>query len=230
MLHQKAAALLWILAGAVGCGDRPAVRQASVPSRAVPVERETFRPRPATAERETRPDQRSEPSFELPAFELPDAEGWIRSELRPLRPEDQGFSVAYDHPAGIAVTLYQFTRGRAAIPDDLHSGPNVEEMNLAKSAVHEAVKLGVWRSADELDDGVIVLGKSKQLALWTRFRLVGTGSATSDIYVWSYANRTFKLRCTFPRGDQPEALTELLTAIGNQCRIVGPIAPDQVQP
>lgn len=52
---------------------------------------------------------------------LPTADGWIKTDRRPLPPQDNGFTVGYDHKSGLAVTLYQFTRGRSSISDDLNA-------------------------------------------------------------------------------------------------------------
>jgi hypothetical protein len=159
-----------------------------------------------------------------PVIELPELENWTHSELRALPPKDHGFSVAYDHPSGVTVTLYQFTRGLGQIPDDLRSEPVKNEMKGAKSGIHQAVQMGLWQSAKEEDSGVVRLGDSPKQALWSRHVVVIDGDeATSDTYVWAHNNALFKTRCTFEtRYTDGEAaakiLSELLTALGNACR------------
>lgn len=157
-----------------------------------------------------------------PAIPLPELAGWVRSEPRPLPREDHGFSVAYDHRTGVSVTLYQFTRGLQVIPEDLSGGPIQDEMKWAKSGIEQAVKFGYWEAATEQKSGVVPLGNSAKLALWSRYVLVDNGVAVpSDTYVWAYENTLFKVRCTGGSENSEEetkVLSELLTALGVACR------------
>lgn len=156
-----------------------------------------------------------------PTITLPDLDDWLRSEPRSLPQDDHGFTVAYDHPSGVSVTLYQFTRGLRVIPDDLRSGPTQDEMKRAKSGIEQAVQLGYWQDAKETDNGIVPLGDSKKQALWSRYALTVDGNTvTSNTYIWSHANTLFKLRCTgssLNSEAETKVLSELLTALGNAC-------------
>ena len=116
----------------------------------------------------------------------------------------------------MSVTLYQFTRGLPAIPDDLGSRPIQDEMTRAKAGIQQAVQLGYWQAAKEVENGIVPLGGSGKQALWSRYSLtVGGTTARSDIYVWSHNNALFKLRCTRRSKDavaETKVLLELLTA------------------
>lgn len=161
-----------------------------------------------------------------PVITLPEVAGWTRSAPRSLPQDDHGFSVAYDHPAGIAVTLYQFTRGLTKIPDDLNSDPPRKEMQRAKTGIRQAVELGIWKAASETEQGIVPLGDSKTQALWSRYTLTQKNdhSVISDTYIWPHANVLLKLRCSGQFQDssaEAESLKALLTAIGNACQTEG---------
>ncbi len=157
-----------------------------------------------------------------PTIMLPEANDWVRTEPRPLPPEEHGFTVAYDHPSGLSVTLYQFTLGLSVIPDDLSAGPVQNAMTRAKAGIEQAVQLGYWQAAQETDHGIVRLGDSAKQAIWCRHLLTVNGhTAPSDTYVWSHNNTLFKLRCTGRSRDseaEGKALSELLTALGDACR------------
>lgn len=157
-----------------------------------------------------------------PRFTLPKPQGWNVSKRRELPPADEGFSVAYDHESGMAVTLYQFTRGRRNISNDLESGPILEEMINAQKAIQTAVELGYWDDADKIEQKIVSLGKSPQKARWCRFRLKSGGrELDSDLYVWAFDDAIFKIRCTGTDLDTPaakEILNGLFTEIGNCCK------------
>jgi hypothetical protein len=154
-----------------------------------------------------------------PKVSLATPEGWTRTEPRPLPPADNGFTVGYEHESGLAVTVYQYTRGLEAIPDEL-SAPAVQEVfQLAKSGIEQAVQLGYWKAANEVASDIVPLGDSSQKALWSQYNLTMDGmTLTSDIYVWSHANTFFKLRCTCrfeEEKSRQEILRPLLTAFGS---------------
>ena len=84
-----------------------------------------------------------------PAINLAAPPGWSRSEQRPLPTDDHGFTVAYEHKSGLAVTLYQFTRGHTSIPNDVNAALVKEELLRAKNGIELAVELGMWQDAEE---------------------------------------------------------------------------------
>lgn len=160
--------------------------------------------------------------FPRPLIRLPKIDGWTRSRLQPLDPEDHGYTISYEHHFGISVTLYQYRRKYDSISESLDDPVVTKEMDRAKERVHEAVKMDYWQSANETGSGITELGQSKQKSLWSRFVLaVENGALTSDIYVWSYKNSFFQLRCTTSSQHselEQEILGELLTAIGEACK------------
>ena len=155
------------------------------------------------------------------AIEFPDLSEWTRSEPRPLPPEDVGFTVGYNHPIGISVTLYQFSRGHSAIPDDLESGLVPEELDQARDGINQVKQLGYWKEARETDQGIVNLGTSAKQAVWCRHAVAveGEGNLISDTYVWAHANQLFKVRATSHVSElETEMLMgELLSAFGNAC-------------
>lgn len=165
--------------------------------------------------------ERESQNSEVPASNivLATPPGWSKSEIRPLPPNDHGFTVAYEHESGLAVTLYQFTRGLTSIPDDVNSAPVKDEMQHAKIGIEQAVQLGYWQAAKENESRVVQLGDSKQQALWSQYQLTSEGMfLTSDIYVWARSNTLFKVRCTSRSEDvssNQAVLAPLLTAFGS---------------
>ena len=155
-----------------------------------------------------------------PAINLQTPPGWSKSEPRPLPADDHGFTIAYEHDSGMAVTFYQFTRGLNSIPNDVNSAPVKNELRRAKSGIQQAVELGYWQSAQELKTDTVVLGDSDQKAHWSQYQLtIDDTSAVSDIYVWSFNDTLFKLRCTNRFEDvtsNQNILKPLLTSLGSQ--------------
>lgn len=155
-----------------------------------------------------------------PQIELVTPSGWSKTETRALPPEDHGFTVAYEHESVLAVTLYQFTRGLNAIPDDVNSPLLNEEMQQAKNGIEQAVQLGYWQSAKETEFKIVKLGDSKQQALCSKYHLaVDDMVLASDIYIWAKKNTFFKIRCTSRSEDvlsNQAVLDPLLTALGSQ--------------
>ncbi len=218
MLNRRIILLLLAVACVSGCQDQPdTVLRDPAPVPETNTNEELLR---AVEEAEGEAAATKPPK---PTITLPELDDWDRSEPRSLPPDDHGFTVAYDHRDGVAVTLYQFTRGLRVIPDDLRSGPIQDEMKRAKSGIEQAVQLGYWQAANEIDNGIVPLGDSAKQALWSRYTLTIDGdTVTSDTYIWSHANALFKLRCT-GRSQNSEAetkiLSELLTALGNACSL-----------
>jgi hypothetical protein len=211
--------LLLALACASGCSDQPqTARRAPAPIAKENIKEDFLR---ALEEAEREAAATTPPK---PTIALPELDEWVRSEPRSLPPEEQGFSVAYDHPSGVSVTFYQLTRGISVIPDDLGSGPTQDEMARAKSGIEQAVQFGIWQAAKETDNGIVPLGDSTKQALWSCYEITVEGNAVkSETYVWSHNNSLFKVRAT-GRSHNPEmekkALSELLTAMGDACRPV----------
>lgn len=168
----------------------------------------------AAAERESH--ERETPR---PVIQLTTPPGWSKSEPRPLPTEENGFTVAFDHESGLAVTLYQFTRGERSIPQDVSAPVVQREMDLARNGIREAVDLGVWQGARELKSETVMLGDSRQPALWSQYELsVNEITVLSDIYVWTHGNAFLKLRCTSHSSDfdsNQAVLRPLLTAFGS---------------
>ncbi len=86
-----------------------------------------------------------------PNISLATPPGWTREEPQALPPEDDGFTVAYEHESGLSVTLYQFTRGLNSIPSDVNSEIVQEEMRKAQSGIEQAVEFGYWEAAKQVD-------------------------------------------------------------------------------
>jgi hypothetical protein len=196
-----------------GCGPKyPHVREGDEPE-AIQDKEEILK---AIDEANGRAAQVPPPKAQI---ELPTPDGWTKSERRALPPEDHGFSVAYEHRSGITATLYQFTRGRPAISDELGPGSvAAEEMERAKNGIEVAVELGQWQAAVEVDRGIVALGNSTRKALWSRYELtVEDVKMPSDIYVWTRADHIFKLRYTsrsIGTALEKAVLSELLSAFG----------------
>ena len=153
-------------------------------------------------------------------LELPEVEGWRRGSKRPLPPEDGAFSVAYDSDDGIAVTVYVYTRGHRDIPSGVKSDLIRKEFAGARESIHEAKRLGLYKSVVEKSSGEARLGEGPKapLALHASY-LVETarGKAKSDLYVMVYRGRFIKFRCTRPAGAnaaREKSLARLLTKFG----------------
>ncbi|NQU20860.1 MAG: hypothetical protein HQ567_06220 [Candidatus Nealsonbacteria bacterium] len=214
MNERRIGLSLLILACLCGCDERQQTNQRGPAPAPTRVSNEELLRAVAGAEREAAGTVPPESVIKLPSLE-----NWIRSERRPLPPDDHGFTVAYDHPTGVSVTLYQFTRGLTEIPDDLTADEAQTEMRLAKFGIEQAVQLGHWQTAEETDNRIATLGDSSRRALWSRHKLtVGGNAMTSDTHVWVHANTFFKLRCTgqsVSSETETSILSPLLTALGN---------------
>lgn len=207
--HQAFITLAALIISAGGCGQSfPASSQLS------PSERQQRLDDLAQAERDAENTKAPEPKLALVT-----PPGWTRTETRPLPPEDHGFTVAYNHESGLAVTLYQFTRGLTSIPNDVTSLPVKEEMTRARIGIEDAVQLGYWKAAKEIESKTVFLGDSQQQALWSQYHLTVDGMVVaSDIYVWARSNTLFKVRCTSRTQDLAASqvvLGPLLTAFGS---------------
>jgi len=149
---------------------------------------------------------------------IQDVIGWERTPIQALPPGDNGFSVGFHHPAGITVTLYQYTAGVPTIPKEMDSPLIVSEMFAAKDGIRQLVDLGYYDTATESDSGYRKLGASSQSTAWSRYRIEAAGdSVISDTYIWPVGNTIHKLRCTRLAQENPAvetALDDLLTAIG----------------
>lgn len=117
------------------------------------------------------------------------------------------------------MTLFQYTRGLAVVPEALDSTALQEEMQGAKDGIQQAAQAGYWQVAKEVESGIVPLGDSSMKALWSQYQLTANGMTfASDIYMWSHSNTFFKLRCTCRNDDvrsNQEVLHGLLTALGS---------------
>ena len=216
MMHytfQSLVVLALLLASISGC-DRSHPASSDTPSKISSSERQQLLDAVAEAEREAQNTESPEPNITLAT-----PPGWSKTETRPLPPADHGFTVAYEHESGLAVTLYQFTRGHNSIPNDVNSSLVKEEMQHAKNGIEQAVQLGYWQAADETESTTLQLGDSQQQALWSQYHLTVDGMVlASDIYVWAQTNTLFKLRCTCRSenvASNQAVLGPLLTALGS---------------
>lgn len=205
--------IVLLLVSFCGC-DRSQPVSPTTPSQTSTSEREQLLAALAEAEREAHNTEPPRPNITLAT-----PPGWKRSETRALPPDDRGFTVAYEHDSGLAVTLYQFTRGLTSIPNDVNATPIREEMRHAKDGIEQAVQLGLWQAAKETESKTVELGDSEQQALWSQYHLtVDDMVLASEIYVWARGNTLFKLRCTCRSEDVPSnqaILGPLLTAFGS---------------
>ena len=210
---QPLIAIALLLFGICGC-DRSDHVSPVTPAQMPPSERQQLLEAVAEAERDVANTEPPKPNIALAT-----PPGWTRGQPRVLPPEDHGFTVAYEHDSGLAVTLYQFTRGLTVIPNDVSSMPVKEEMRHAKNGIEQAVQLGYWQAAKENESEIVQLGDSQQQALWSQYHLTVDGmNLASDIYVWAQGNTLFKLRCTCRSEDSPSnqaILGPLLTAFGS---------------
>jgi hypothetical protein len=215
--RRTAALTVIVVALICGCGERPDTSDSSSPApNGVSISKEELLRAVAEAEREAEIAEIPDSVIELPA-----PAGWIRSEPRGLPVADHGFMIGYNHPAGVSVTFYQYTRGHTVIPDDLTTDLVERELQRAKDGIELAVQLDYWQSAEETDHGAVALGDSSQEALWSRYSLTADGvTVASDVFVWVHANTILKLRCTGRSQDpeaEREALASLLTPFGRAC-------------
>jgi len=198
-----------------GCESRPAPPQGSAPLS--PGEKGAIRRDVEQAAEEAKSIVAPDPVVAIPAVP-----GWHNGIPRALPADSDGFTIAYDHPSGITVTLYQYTRGMQTVPADPAADEVQVELERAKSGIQTAVELGQWSSAKEIESGKVALGNSEQRALWSRFALVADGNdATSDTYVWTCNNAFFKVRCTRlteSLSKSQDAVDLLLTEFGKACQ------------
>lgn len=206
---MKRTILAGLLVSLAGCGQQPAPEAAS--------KDEFLR----TLQQELDAAAQTPPG-EL-AITLPTVEGWSQRDPETLPDEEDrsSLSAAYNHPDGLAVTLYQIAYKDRSAPDDLDGELVRVELDRAKIGIEEMRKMGLWKSAREIETKTVPLGRSSQQVLRSRYELTtDNGPALSEIYVWPHAGRVFKLRCTQRSSTTPDnpKLVELLTALGEACR------------
>lgn len=206
--HQSLISFAFLVICASGCDQ-----SGPSPSQVSSAERQQLLDAVAQAEREAQNTVAPEPNIALVT-----PHGWTRTETRALPTDDHGFTVAYEHESGLAVTLYQFTRGLTSIPNDVNASPVKEAMKQAKRGIEQASQLGYWQAAKETESKTVLLGDSQQQALWSQYHLtVDEMVLASDIYVWARSNTLFKIRCTARSEDvasNQAVLGPLLTAFG----------------
>lgn len=187
-------------------------------------------PAPSIAsEQQQSPDatQEAEPEVQQAEAPKPSAaplvpDGWTRGEPQPLPTDSHGLTVAYEHESGLAVTLYQLTRGYTSITNDLDSPLVQKEMRRAKDGIKQAVIHGYWQAAKEVQSKKVNLGASQQEALWSQYHITDGGvTLVSDIYIWSRANTLFKLRCT----SRAEGITPNQTVLDPLLTMLGSVDP-----
>jgi hypothetical protein len=192
--HFVVMALVLLIIVASGCNGSSTSTQSlnNTPTHDDFVDSQQLLDKIARAERDSQNTQAPEPIIDLVT-----PPGWSRSERRPLPTDDHGFTIAYEHESGLAVTLYQYTRGLTYIPNDVNTSLIKGEFNRARNGIEQAVQLGLWQSAKEKTHETVTLGNSQQQALWSQYELAVNGvTVVSDIYVWVHSNFFLKLRCT----------------------------------
>ena len=150
-------------------------------------------------------------------IDLPIVNGWTKPDSRRL-PQD-GMSVAYNHAKRLTVTLYQYSRGLASVPTDIDAEVIKQEYANSRDGLEQIVEMGLYDSLELQGEGVVALGDSKTKAHWASYLgKIGEEESLSEVYIWSCNIRFFKIRITTSTHRSramEEALTELLTAIGN---------------
>ncbi|MEM7456064.1 MAG: hypothetical protein AAF456_17075 [Planctomycetota bacterium] len=154
-----------------------------------------------------------------PVFDLPQPEGWEFSGARELQGADGDFSVAYEHPTGVTLTLFQYTNDLVSIPEDLDSPELKSEMREARAQIQRMTALGMWLMSEEMDSGLTTLGDSSRNVVFSKYKIrTENRRAHSYIYLWAQDDHFLKIRMTCsPYRTQEEklAISELLTALGN---------------
>ena len=139
-----------------------------------------------------------------------DIDGWSRGAIEPLPPKDDGYTAPYQHPSGLGVTLYRYTRRIHPIPDGATSSTVRGEMDRARAEIDGVTRLGFWESAKEIESGTVSLGTSGRDSLWSRYRLTLDGEPLiSEIYLWARENVIYKIRCTYPASNADTAAADL---------------------
>ena len=96
------------------------------------------------------------------------------------------------------VTVYVYSGGRKAIPNDL-GGLVADEMKKAKAELQAAVDAGVYESAAAGKTESITVAKEKGIVktLYTPLKIKARGNLlNSEIYIFPYNNYFIKIRAT----------------------------------
>ena len=148
------------------------------------------------------------------AIQLPDVEGWQKSDIQKYPTEDLGFSVNYDSRMGGRVTIYVYSGGRKSIPNDITDTIIKGELEKAKSEIHRAAEMGYYQNVREVKNDTVTLGGSsgKVKALRSLFDMSAGGrDLASEIYLFAHQNRFIKIRASRQRSQTVnEALIGLL--------------------
>jgi hypothetical protein len=136
---------------------------------------------------------------------VPDVPGWTRGSSQDHGPE-RGYIFGYDHPLGITATIFVYNRGLGVIQRQL---PLLQaELQEALNGVNQAVQVGHYQSARELDRGLATLGTAPVSPLTVRARLMiaqNSPERISSIYITTHRGYFFKIRLSFNQESSPQS-------------------------
>lgn len=122
-----------------------------------------------------------------------------------------GYSRNYVYPGSAKITVYLFTAGQQRIADGVNDPTVIEAFQGARSAIGDAVKMGLYRNLRPLRDYKVTISrafKGKEslslLAASYSFQVQKSPDTVySKLYVTGLHNFVFKVRVTQGRIDQP---------------------------
>jgi hypothetical protein len=113
-----------------------------------------------------------------------------------------GVSVGY-HGPGITVTLYIYTMGLEAVPEDLKSSTIRNHFNQVCADVMRAGERGLYANVSKISEDQVTWGdpsKTKSLHAWFTYLQNGR-DRLSHLYLMGFKNHFFKVRFTYDKSE-----------------------------
>lgn len=140
-------------------------------------------------------------------LDLPEVEGWLKSDLIKYPQRELGYSVNYDAEGGNRVSVYVYNNGRSDIRNSL-GGAVKEELEAAKAGIDAMVEMGAYSDVKVIKDETTKLagkeGKIEVLKKSLTFKTRGN-DVTSEIIIFPFEGNFVKIRATRPKTLGPKA-------------------------
>lgn len=123
-----------------------------------------------------------------------------------------GTGLRYDDRESVKADVYIYNLGLKEIPAGTESPEMIRHLQQCENEIRAMEKLGRYQSVQEISRETVPLGgeASAPRARWVFYSFKQDGvERLSHIYLTSYRNHFFKIRCTYPKADESHAKSVL---------------------
>jgi hypothetical protein len=142
-----------------------------------------------------------------------DIDGLDRLDVYHFEQKELGYSVDYETPQDMRVSIYVYDLGIDGIADGAFSETVKQQLEQAKGDIRRAREQGRYQAAEEVQADVVVLGETDTAPKMrhARFKLRRDDRDwISHIYLTGHRQKFVKVRCSFPA--EHEVASEKLLA------------------